>query len=292
MALRDRLSDAHARFCSALTHRYFIRVHMAAMMTLVILSGVLASRGLLRAGLASMALRYPIAVAVSYLVFFGIVRIWLAYVCRAAQVRQRADSAGSSSGGGGSGDWVPDGSLGSGGGSGGSGGVGRLAGGGGRFGGAGSSASFSDGGETAARSVAVPVQTEGAPASSSTSSIVGKGGGGGGGGGGGLDGDGLLLLVLFILLVAAVAGAGAYLVYQAPTILSESAFQVVLASGLARGARNSHDPGWAGSLAKSTVLPFLLVLVLSGVFGFEAHKRCPSASTVRQVFRTCVFHGG
>jgi len=287
MALREQVGDFHRRFCGALTHRYFIRVHMTVMMALVVLTGVLSSRGLLRAGLTNMAWRYPLAVAISYLVFFGLVRLWLAYVCRAALVRSRSRESGGSSG-----DWLSDVSFESGGGSGGSGSVGRLVSGGGNFGGGGSSASFGEGGGSTSRAVLPVMQNQSASSSSSTASAhvgSGKAGGGGGGGGGGGDGDGLLLLLLFVVVVVAVAGAGVYLVYQAPAILSESAFQVVLASGLARGARSSHDPGWAGSLAKSTIIPFLLVLAVSGVFGYQAHKRCPSAATARDVLRTCVF---
>ncbi len=77
--------------------------------------------------------------------------------------------------------------------------------------------------------------------------------------------------------------------YQAPAILSEAAFQAILASGLARTARNAHDPGWAESVLKKTFLPFAIVLLMAGIFGYEANKRCPGASSVRQVFRTCVF---
>ncbi len=76
------------------------------------------------------------------------------------------------------------------------------------------------------------------PSSSSGSSSRGlfsKLSGGGGGGGG--DGDGLLLLILFFVLVAAVCGAGVYVVYQAPVILSDAAFQAVLAGGLAHTAK-------------------------------------------------------
>ena len=39
---------------------------------------------------------------------------------------------------------------------------------------------------------------------------------------------------------------------------------------------------------KATAIPFALVLILSGVFGFEAHKRCPGSSSVRQVFLNCI----
>jgi len=94
--------------------------------------------------------------------------------------------------------------------------------------------------------------------------------------------------VLFVLLVVAVFGAGAYVVYQAPVILSDAAFHAMLAGGLVRTARDAHDPGWMGGVLKATAIPFAIVFVLSGVFGYEAHRLCPGAATARQVLRTCV----
>ncbi len=99
----------------------------------------------------------------------------------------------------------------------------------------------------------------------------------------------LLLLILFTLLAAAIFGVGVYLVYQAPVILSEAAFQTVLASGLVKTVKNAHDPGWMESMLKATIVPFLLVLALAGLFGYEAHKRCPQAATIGHVFRQCIF---
>jgi hypothetical protein len=43
------------------------------------------------------------------------------------------------------------------------------------------------------------------------------------------------------------------------------------------------------SVLKATILPFAIVLLMAEIFGYEANKRCPGASTVRQVFRTCIF---
>ena len=259
-----------------LTHRYFIRVHMTVMLGLVGIAGILASRILLAMGMRSMALRYPIAVAVSYFVFFGLIRMWLTYigrVCRARHGRTSSPDAG---------NFVPDGSFSF------SGGTAKagagLAKGGGEFGGGGASVSFGEAAGEGAPSPMAPALVATAPRTTTTRSSSG------GHFSLGLDGDGDgLLLVLFILLVCAIFGAGAFLVYQAPGILSEAAFQAILASGLARTARDAHDPGWAKSVFRATVIPFAIVLVLAGVFGIEARKRCPAAATVRQVFRTCIF---
>jgi len=271
------VTSLHDRFKSALTHRYFIRLHMTILVLLVLLAGLLASRGLTRAGVHHMGVRYPIAVLFSYLVFFVLVRIWIAYVCRASRKRRESES-------GSSGSWDV-GDLFSGGGSGGSSagsGVGKLVEGGGRFGGGGSSASFVEG-----RAVAVPAPVLPPPQASASGSS--SGGSSSSGFGLDIDGDGLLLLILFVLLATAIFGVGVYLVYQAPVILSEAAFQTVLASGLVKTAKNSHDPGWMESVLKATIVPFLIVLALAGIFGYEAHKRCPQANTISHVFRQCIF---
>ncbi|HKD11691.1 MAG TPA: hypothetical protein VKE50_06425 [Thermoanaerobaculia bacterium] len=261
----------HDRFRAALTHRYFIRLHMSVLLALVLLSGILASRLLIAAGVENMAVRYPIAVVISYISFFGLVRIWIAYVTRASRKRARSGSEGSFE----VGDVVSGG--GSGGSSGSGGGGGRWLSGGGRFGGGGSSATFAD--NAAPRMAAVPVASP--PAKSGGSSS-------GSGFSIDLDGDGLLLLLLFALLVLGICGVGAYLVYQAPVILSEAAFHVALVPGLVRTARNSHDPGWIPGVLRATVLPFAIVLALAALFGYQAHKRCPGAVSVRQVFTRCI----
>ncbi len=284
MDVTPRVNDLHARFCGAITHRYFIRVHMSVMLALVLLSGVVAGSAMRRAGISNMGVRYPIAVLFSYAVFLGLVRLWVAYVCSvsgfAPRREERAGGSGSSGG-----DLLDD-AFGSSGGS--SGGAAEgFAGGGGSSGGAGSSGSFGDAGAAGPRA-SNPFSF----LSRGKGGSAGGGGHGGGGsssgGGGGGDGDGLLLLILFAVLVVAVFGAGAYLVYQAPVILSETAFHTMLAGGLVRTARVSHEPGWMGSALKATALPFVLVLVLAGVFGYQAHKLCPTASTVGEVFRTCI----
>lgn len=270
MQVLANVASLHERFRSALTHRYFIRVHMTVMMALVLLTGLITSRVLTTAGLRNMTVRYPLVVAVSYLAFFGLIRLWIGYVTR---VSRRTRGSGFDLG-----DLVPSGSGNLSGGS--VKAAGNLVEGGGKFSGGGASSSFAEGESVAARQIVpvVPPRSAGSGSSSSSSGF-----------GLDLDGDGVWLLILFVLLVAAIFGAGVYVVYQAPGILSEAAFQAMLASGLVRTARDAHDPGWMESVFKATVIPFALVLFLSGVFGYEAHKRCPGAVTVRQVFRQCIF---
>ncbi len=63
----------------SIAHDYFCRFHMVVILAAVISSGVLASKGLMELGV-SLGYRYPIAVAVSYVVFLLLVRVWIWYV--------------------------------------------------------------------------------------------------------------------------------------------------------------------------------------------------------------------
>ena len=263
-----------------LTHRYFIRVHMAIMLSLVVLAGVMASRALLFLGVRGMVFRYPLAVIGSYCVFFLLIRLWLSYVARVSAARRSASESSFEGGrvtSGGMFDFSGRSAKAA---------SGLLKGGGGGFGGGGSSGSFAEGGVADMRpsmavAVAAQPQASAAPShgGSSGSSSFGLD----------IDGDGLILLVLFALLVVAILGVGAYVVYQAPAILSEAAFQVILVPGLVKTSRNAHDSCWEKGVLKATLIPVAIVLVLAMLFGYEASKRCPGAATVRQVLRTCVF---
>jgi hypothetical protein len=94
-----------------------------------------------------------------------------------------------------------------------------------------------------------------------------------------------IVLFLFGLLLAAVIGAGAYLLYQAPDILTEAAFQAALATGLLRRARGIDAPHWSGSVFRASWLPFAVVLGLSFVFGMIAQSLYPEARTVVELYR-------
>jgi hypothetical protein len=265
----------HQRFQAWITHRYFVRLHMALMLSVVVLSGVLASRLLHAAGVQWLVVRYPMAVAFSYLVFFGLVRLWLAYAVRVRRNRQwpngtidfvddRSSGGTSIGSSGGSFNFSPGGSS-------------HVSGGGGKFGGGGASASFDDGGGAPARMVAVPGS---APSGSSAK---------GSGGSFDLDDDGLIILVVFIIAVAGIFGAGLFLVLHAPVILSEAAFQAAMAAGLVKMSRDVHEEGWMESVFKATRIPFLVSLAGAIAFGGVALRYCPHGTTLSEVFQTCVF---
>jgi hypothetical protein len=57
--------------------RYAPRIEMALLLIVSGLAALLASYGLLRAGLSSMAVRYPLSAAAGYIVFIFVLRVWV-----------------------------------------------------------------------------------------------------------------------------------------------------------------------------------------------------------------------
>jgi hypothetical protein len=53
----------------------------------------------------------------------------------------------------------------------------------------------------------------------------------------GIADEGAVLLILFTLLLLVIMGGGIYLIYEAPVILSEAAFELVFASSLIKRAK-------------------------------------------------------
>ena len=120
---------------------------------------------------------------------------------------------------------------------------------------------------------------------------------GGGGGGGssssslnldpdldldtGGDLEGLIFMIVLIAVVILLGGIAVYYIYTAPALLSEAAFEAVLAASIARRAKKSEGTGWIGAVTRATVAPFLAVLALSILLGWLAQRRCPEAVKLR-----------
>jgi hypothetical protein len=187
-------------------------------------------------------------------VFLGLVRVWLWYVSirRGAGLRQGISDAVDGL------SW-----------SGGSGG-----------GGGGSSVEF--GGGDAGGAGASDVWGESAPAEFAAAPPPSGGGGGGGWLDFDLDGDGLWVLILLAVLILGIVFAGGYLVYAAPQILPEAAWQFALAGALKKAS--SKDGDWMPGVMMSSAIPFIVVLILAAVLGWTAHHACPAATKLLQVF--------
>lgn len=238
-------------------------------MTLILLAttmaGVLASKGMLAVGLHNAALRYPITVLFAYLIFFSAIKIWL-WLMTDAPVSSSRDTGRGSSGG----IDVPFFSGGSG------------PGGGGTFDGGGASADFGDTLADMASGVGDSVGDAGGVAGDVL-------GGAGDVVSGALDDEGGVLLVIVLGLLAvllfSVVGAGVFLIWQAPAILAEAAFNAVLATTLIRSTRKMKEPDWIGSVFKATWKPFAVVLLLAVVAGWAMHHYFPEAVRMMDVIR-------
>jgi hypothetical protein len=249
----EPLALARRRFVGRITARFFVRFHMGLIFGATVAAAVVTSRLLLGIGVDSLMVRYAIAAAGAYLVFFVFVRAWIFHVTRLAPHNGHLDLPDSWPSGHGSGP--------------------SFHGGGGQAGGGGASGSFDS-------------SVDEAPVLRTTGNV------GGGGKGGGWDlpfdvDDGLGLVIALIALVACLAGAAIWLVWQAPLILPEAAFEALLAAGLVRAARRGEARGWARGVLRATIIPFLLVWLAATFVGWAAHRACPEATRLADVFHGC-----
>jgi hypothetical protein len=243
------------RFISSLRKRFSLRLHMTLILLATSMAGVLASKGMLQIGLGNVAVRYPVTVLFAYMVFFVAIKIWLWLMTDAPassstntgnRVLDNIDIPIPSGGGG-----VEP----------------VFSGGGGDFGGGGATADFGD--------------ALGDMASGAGDALGGVGDAVGDVVGGVADDEGGVVLVIVLgllaLLLFSVLGAGIFLIWQAPAILAEAAFNSVLAASLVRSTRRMNDPDWMGSVFKATWKPFAVVLVLAIGAGWAMHHYLPHA---------------
>jgi hypothetical protein len=99
-----------------------------------------------------------------------------------------------------------------------------------------------------------------------------------------LDGDEWLVVILFLALVLSLLLVGVYIIYTAPALLAEAAFEALLAGTLVRRAKRIERTGWVGAVWRATVWPFLLIVVLSGFLGWAVRKQCPEATRLQDAW--------
>jgi hypothetical protein len=231
------------------------------------LVGLLASKLLLLSHVTNMVLRYPLAVIISYLAFFGFIKLWLSYITlRAENSSPEASDVldGITS--------VPDFSSAPGP------SVGSFSGGGGGTGGG--------GGVTGSFDVA---GTDASPGSVSTifdSVMPGEGAGSAAGdAASGIAEEGGFVLIVLGILLAIVFGAGLYMIYDAPYILSEAAFEFILSAGLIKSMKKIDDAEWKGSVLRTTWMPFVVVLLITLVAAGIIHSQYPEAHKLWEILR-------
>lgn len=96
-----------------------------------------------------------------------------------------------------------------------------------------------------------------------------------------------IVIILILGVLAAVFGSAGYLIYSAPEILFEAAFEVVLATALLKRTKKLQSEGWKVSVFKSTWWLFAIVLGLAMTFGAVIKSRCPEASSFSQYREIC-----
>jgi hypothetical protein len=206
---------------------------------------------MLRAGVDSLWLRYPMAVAIAYLAFLALLWCWLRL--RRDDVLDGLDILSSGW------DWgssSPDP---------------RCEPGGGRFGGGGASGSFDD------RPRPAQLVFEGAGSSGS-----------GSGSGEPWDVFDLEDLAFVLVAVAALAGAAwaaLWMIWAAPALLAELMLDAALAAGLYRRLRGIEGDHWLRTAIRRTAGPFAAVAVLFCLAGAGLQMYAPSATSIGQVIQ-------
>lgn len=251
-------------FTERFRQRHSLRLHMSMILMATVFSGFLATRVMLAMNLENIMLRYPLTVAFAYLVFFISVKLWLKYVAVSPPAKNlhensldAVDLATNIS--------FPNPSG------------GTFNGGGGAFDGGGASDSFGDAGTTL---------TDGIDTSGDIGDAVGDVAGEAVSGALGDEGGVVAIVVFAVLAVilAVVVGAGAYLVYEAPFILSEAAFEFILAASLLRETKRIDESDWVGSVFKTTWIPFAITLGLTTFAASLIQNYFPGATRISELF--------
>ncbi|MDP2157027.1 MAG: hypothetical protein Q8K68_04895 [Nitrospirota bacterium] len=219
-----------------------------------------------------MLIRYPIAVICSYLAFFGFIKLWLFYMTSSGSSRKNADRFIENAdvvdiipdvlprGGGSFQDSLPIG--------------------GGEFQGGGASAFFDQGAISVEGALPDVVATTAESSGSNVADAAGEAASGI------FDiEDAGIVLVILALLLAVVFGAALYLVYAAPAVFGEAAFDFLLATSLVKSVKRMDNPDWMGSILGATAIPFAIVFFMAVVAAGIAHSVVPGATKMSEVIR-------
>lgn len=209
--------------------------------------GLLMSFLLLQSGMGSMALRYPFALAVSYVAFLLLLWAWL---------RSKEDDFSN----------IPDFSTAMPNLSGGGHSAPFQSGGGGDFGGGGASGSFD--GPTSQSFVGVDDSS-----GDSIGDTLGSVG----------DADELAIPIIAIVFALGMAVASLYVVYLAPTLFAELLVDGVLSYTLYRHLHKVETHFWLSTAFKRTVFPFLLTAIFLAIMGAAMAHYAPGARSIGEV---------
>lgn len=225
----------------------FPRLQMGLIVAVTGGVGLLVSFLLLQSGMGSMAVRYPFALAVSYVVFLLLLWAWLR--AKEGDFYDIPDISNAIPNLGGSGHSAP-----------------FQSGGGGDFGGGGASGSF-DG--TASQSFAGADDAAGNPIGEALGSVG--------------EADELAIPFLAIVFALGMAVASLYVVYLAPTLFAELLVDGVLSYTLYRHLHKVETHFWLSTAFKRTIFPFLLTAVFLAIVGAAMAHYAPGARSIGEV---------
>ena len=97
------------------------------------------------------------------------------------------------------------------------------------------------------------------------------------------DDDITVAVIVLAVLVATIFLSAVYVLYNAPAILSEAAFQGFLAASLIRRTRAMSDHSWLGSVFKMTWVPFAVTIAVAFVCGVVLHRYFPEAAKLTDI---------
>lgn len=216
---------------------------MLLLVTLTGAAGFLASSVLLHAGMAEMWLRYLAAFGVAYLVFLGLLWLWLR--TRAEDYADLPDLSGSPS----CDSARPDACF---------------SGQGGEFGGGGASASF----DAPAEPVAT-VADSGSPLGDALGAAA--------------EAEELAIPLVVLVLGAAMVCASLFVIYAAPALFAELLLDGVLAATLYRRLRRLERRHWLETAIRRTALPFALTAAIVAAAGWGMARYAPGAHSIADV---------
>ncbi|MES2355426.1 MAG: hypothetical protein V4568_13710 [Pseudomonadota bacterium] len=267
---REEESNAHqvtsrgkqiARIQRLLERLLSPRLQMMLIVALTGTAGFLASFALLRSGVDSLWLRYPVAVAIAYAAFLFFLLCWLRL--RRDDLLDDLDSLDSltpdsPSGASSSSDchafeepWQA---------------------GGGQFGGGGASGSFEE--TPHATQIFSEVSSRSSDEGSNISHAAET-----------LDLEELAIVLLAIAALAGAAWAALWIVWAAPALLAELLLDAALAAGLYRRLRGVSGNYWLRTAIRRTGWQFAVVAILFALAGGLMQIYAPEAKSIGQVIR-------
>jgi hypothetical protein len=99
------------------------------------------------------------------------------------------------------------------------------------------------------------------------------------------DDDVTIAVIVLAVLVATILFSAIYVLFNAPAILSEAAFQGFLAASLIRRTRAMSDHLWVGSILRMTWIPFAVTIGVAFLAGLVLHSHFPEAARLADILR-------